>query len=282
MPDLVNTEAAVSVQNIHEHDKLLAEMPSIDVLQEMANETQTTFKEDGVSVLKLSDKSIESVYTKSAGTSIYEPTPPLDLKGKIKSGVFIHFHPIMAEEEVSDGRSLHILPSGHDFMSGGDISASYWSRVISGYLNIGSKYGLTMFIGSEGISRDDYILREAQKRAGSKDIAKQTTWKILTGDNAGTAFIDRESEYAITNKFSIKEDKILFSQTEGTNTRYFLHLSWEKLREFESVYGGLENLFFGDGMKKLGVNLKMDVFYEDNLGKAAGNFYKMPKSRNEI
>jgi len=75
------------------------------------------------------------------------------------------------------------------------------------------------------------------------------------------------------------EDLVLLSNTQDLGTRYFLHLSWEKLGELESVYGNLENLCFGDGLKSLTEHLGIKVPHKDNLGDAASVLYRMPQKR---
>ena len=223
---------------------------TINDLKELAIKTQESAVEYGVSIYQTTDGKSGSVYTVGEGTSIYEPEPPKELRGKIKSGVFVHCHPIRNNERPDVGRTLHVLPSGNGFFSG-DFEASIMSRVIGGYLNIASEYGLTMFVGIVGISRDEKVVRDLRKKFKKNYLGKQKIWKIISGERAGTALVNSEFEEAVYDKLSMNEDVLLFSNTEELGVRYFLHLSWEKLEELKSAYGDLNNLCFGDGVEKL-------------------------------
>lgn len=247
-------------------------------LKELAVKTQESAAEYGVSIYQTIEDKSGSVYTVGEGTSIYEPEPPSELRGKIKSGVFVHCHPVRSNERSDDGRTLHILPSGNGFFSG-DFEASIQSRVIGGYLNIASEYGMTMFIGIEGISRDDEVVRKLRKKFKGSYLGKQKVWKIITGERAGTAFVNSEFEEAVNDKLSMGDDVLLFSNTEELGVRYFLHLSWEKLEELKSTYGDLNNLCFGDGLEKLVGALKLHVPHKKNLGEAAVIAYATPQKR---
>lgn len=251
-------------------------LPTMNDIHTLALRTQEKMEEYGVSMYKTTDGKCGSVYNKGGKRSIYEPEPPREFRGKIESGVFVHCHPIPQSERVAEGRSLHVLPSGTKAFAG-DFEANNWSRVIGGYLNVASEYGLTMFIGIEGISREDYVTRQLRRKVGSHDLAKQRVWKVLSGNQSGTAFVGDEFREAVDKKFSMDEDLILLSNTQDLGTRYFLHLSWEKLGELEPVYGSLENLCFGDGLKSLIGHLGVKVPHKDNLGDAASVLYRMPQ-----
>ena len=164
----------------------------------------------------------------------------------------------------------------------GDFGASIFSRVIGGYLNVASEYGFTMCVGIEPISREDLITRAMRKKLGSPDISKQTIWKVLSGEKSGTSFVGVESRQAINDKFSMNEDVIAFSHVEKDGVRYFLHVSWEALDELVDDCGGIENIFFGDGLNLLLKKLEMDVPCKNNLGAVADIVHMRqhsPKSR---
>ncbi len=254
-------------------------LPSIDDLHTMALMTQDKGLELGVSLYTASKGEINgSEFNVGTERSIYEPTPPRELRGKISSGVFIHCHPISEDERVPDGKSLHILPSGTQPFEG-DFEASYMSRVVAGYLNVASEYGLTMMVGIEGIAREDDITRKMREKLGRSDLARERTWKVLSGEQGGVAMVGDEFKVAVDDKFSINEDVVLLSNTQELGVRYFLHISWDKLKELEKSYGSLENLCFGDGLESLLQELNIEVQHEKNLGSAAVQVYKMPKER---
>lgn len=255
-------------------------VPTIQDIRDLALKTQSEQIEYGVSVYQTVSAETGSVYAAGSSRAIFEPEPPKELKGKIRSGVFIHCHPIALSERVENGRSLHLLPSGSNSLAG-DFGADIMSRIIGGYLNVASEYGLTMNIGIEGITREDFITRELKRKAGADKTANEHVWKIWSGNKAGTAFVNREIGEAVDQKFSVDEDIILLSHTDSLGTRNFLHLSWEKLTELESIYGGFENLCFGNGLDLLLNHLAIDVKHDKNLGEAAQTTYALPQKRGE-
>jgi len=254
-------------------------VPTIDQIEELARNTQDQQREYGVSSYSVKDGQRYFRLIRSSGTKINEPEIPREIKGKVDAGIFIHCHPIFPGEEVESGKSLHVLPSGYN-AEHGDIASNLWERKIAGYLNIASKYGLTMNIGVEGLTREEHITRTLKARAKADDTANESVWKILSGKKGGTSFNESEFPQAVTNKFSLDGDVILLSNSERfIGTRYFLHLSWEKLKELESIYGGIDNLFFGDGLDTLTKHLEITVPHERNIAKAARKIYALPKNR---
>lgn len=258
--------------------RIVQGFPTIQDIRGLAVKTQFEQIEYGVSVYQTVSGETGSVYASGGSGSIYEPELPSELKGKIRSGIFIHCHPVNPSERVETGRSLHILPSGSSSLAG-DFGADIISRVIGGYLNVASEYGLTMNIGVESITREDSITRELKRKAGAGKTSNEHVWKIWSGGKAGTAFVNREMGEAVDQKFSLDEDIILLSHTGSLGTRSFLHLSWEKLTESESIYGGFKNLCFGNGLDLLISHLAIDVKHSKNLGEAAQTTYALPQKR---
>lgn len=258
---------------------LISGVPTIEEVRDAANMTQFEMQEYGVSVYSTTNGEKKTLFTKSDGLSIFKPEVPYEIKGKIKESVFIHCHPIVREERVESGRSLHILPSGHGGFEG-DFAASLWSPSGGNYLNIASEYGLTMNIGVQGISRVDDLTRTLRERNRAYKLANEAVWKVYSGEKAGMSFNQDEFPQAVTDKFVINEEVLLLSHTErAIGEKYFLHLSWNKLKELEPIFGGMENLFFGDGLDKLTEHLKINVPHEKNLAKATQHSYAMPKNR---
>ena len=262
--------------------KLNVLVPGVPQIQDLITatlETQHHLEEHGISVYATKEGDRHTLFTKSKGQSIFEPDIPSSLKGKIKSGIFIHCHPISTSEEVNGGRSLHILPSAYSAFAG-DFAANLWSRVIGGYLNIASKYGLTINIGIDGISRDEDVTRTLREKVNAYDLATEKVWKVLSGQKGSMSFNQMEARQAIDDKFTMDEDVLLRSYTDrAIGTKYFLHLSWEKIQELEQVFSGLDNFFFGDGLDRLIKHLNLDVTHEKNLAMAARKFAAMPQTR---
>ena len=135
-------------------------------------------------------------------------------------------------------------------------------------------------MGVEGNTREEDLTRTLREKAKSFDLANESIWKIMSGEKGGTSFNQKEFPQAIDDKFTMEEDVVLLSHNErNIGTRYFLHLSWDKLKELEPVYGGVDNLFFGDGLDKLTKHLGINVYHEPNMAKAARKTYAMPKER---
>lgn len=255
-------------------------LPTIDDLHTLANKAKETKTELGVSIYMVSaEEKMGSTYNIGSATSIYEPEPPNKYKGKIEAGLFIHCHPVPDSKRVKEGRPLHILPSGGEGRFVGDFAANVMSRVVGGYLNIASEYGLTMSIGIEGISREDDLTRKMRKKLGAYKKGNEKTWKILSGEKAGVSMVGNEYRAEVDKKFSIGDDVVLLSHTQELGIRYFLHTSWDKLKELESIYGGVENLCFGDGLQALLKELNISVPHEKNLSTAAKKILVTPKSR---
>jgi hypothetical protein len=137
-----------------------------------------------------------------------------------------------------------------------------------------------MYIGTEGISRQDSITRKMRVKLGAHKLAHQRTWKVLSGEKAGSAWVGSEFPQAIDEKFSLSENVILFSNTQELGIKYFLHMSWEKLKELETVYGGLDNLCFGNGLQLLVQKLGIHVHHEASLSDATRLVMEQPKGRS--
>jgi hypothetical protein len=276
--NMINSEQSDSSHGIEfvekNRQKYITETaPTIEDIHTLALRTQEKMNEYGVSVYTTSEGNVGSVYTIGREHNIFEPAPSELLRGNIKSGVFIHCHPLASRIRVDSGTSLDSLPSRMDF------KADLWSRVIGGYMNVASESGFTMCIGIEGISREDYVTRRLRRKVGAHDLAGQQVWKILSGNNAGTAFADKEVEEAIMDRFPLEKDMTLVSNTGDLGTRYFLHLPWDKLEELKGVYGSFENLCFGDGLDRLTEHLDIDVPHSRNLGDTAISSGVRPKKR---
>src|SRR3989338_5249762 len=81
------------------------------------------------------------------------------------------------------------------------FAANLWSRVIGGYLNIASKHGLTINIGTEGISRDEDVTRTLREKVNAYDLATEKVWKVLSGQKGSMSFNQMEARQAIDDKF---------------------------------------------------------------------------------
>lgn len=274
-------------------------MPSIDELEMLAAVGQKKIREYGIQTLKLVDGTVIKTIFKSPDSnrlSIVEPDIPSELKGDIQAGVFLHNHPIKQQEENGTGEiTLHILPSDGDFENN-----KYPTRVAGlkpgGAMNVTSQYGVTLNIGITGMDREEDIVRRLKYRAGARETAKETNiWKFYNGPRAGESAVNQQSE-KVLEKYSLgNEDILIASHTEYTyfpamdqakisplaTVRHFIFVSWEKLKQLENSFGGLENLYFGNGVDKLVKALELDIPHEQNLSDVCKICWKPPKKRGE-
>ena len=265
--------------------------PTIEDLKFLADKGHTSIVEYGCQALKTTEGQEVTQFTKSElkEVAIFEPEIPGRLKGKLTGAVFIHNHPILPSEQIGDEKTLHVFPSEADFW------ANFMSRMAAGYMNIASIHGLLMNIGIEPMSREEDLTRRLKIKAGAKETGNETNiWRILSGEKAGSV-LPKRIPVMVGEKFSMgSADVILASKTEyiyhGFNkrkdgedmpvmgfSRYFLLVGWDKLKSVETNFGGLSNLFFGDGVSQLVEALKIDAPHDQNLStvtQASGAYTK--------
>lgn len=273
-------------------------MPTIDELEMLAAEGQKTTREYGIQTIKLVDGTLRTIFKSSDSNQllIIEPDIPSELKRDVQAGVFQHNHPVKPGEETGTGEiTLHILPSSGDFENN-----KYPTRIAGlkpgGAMNITSQYGVTLNIGIAGMNREEDIVRRLKYRAGAIKTATETNiWKFYTGSRTGESIVNQVPE-KVSEKYSLGNgDIIVASHTEYVyfpamdkagvspiaTVRHFVFISWEQFRHLENNFGGLENLYFGNGIDRLVETLDLDIPHERNLSDVCKIYWKPSKKRGE-
>lgn len=272
--------------------------PTINELEILAAEGQKKIREYGTQTIKLVDGTVRTIFRSpdSNQLSIIEPDIPSELRGEVQAGVFQHNHPVKQGEETRTGEiTLHILPSGGDFKNN-----RYPTRIAGlkpgGAMNITSQHGVTLNIGITGMDREEDIVRRLKYRVGARETAKETNvWKFYTGPRTGESIINQVPE-KVSEKYSLGNgDVIVASHTEYVyfptmdkagmspiaTVRYFVFVGWKEFKQLEDNFGGLENLYFGDGVDRLTEKLNLDIPHERNLSDVCKICWKPPKKRGE-
>lgn len=238
-------------------------IPSIEILQNLVALSSRQDREYGVQVYEIQTEEGNrkaSTYIKGEKNYVREPEPPQHTR----RGVFFHTHPEMKSwlNQIIVGKRIrpwYMLPSDMGFkdmldkmVSGraGDIVATMSSARLAGYLNIASPYGLTLRIG---------VVNDP-----SNTQLEDSEWEMLFGSQKGKV-VSRPQKLAFDRHPIYDPVMVWRNRWPHGNTNFFLLLSWDKLQELTPVFNDLDNLCFGDGVKKIAQHLQLDVAHQANL-----------------